>query len=87
MQRPDRPEVTIMLLATRMRAFAGFVRQAPDLAELPHGLAGGHGDGERQVEAAAAAGHRDGDAGIRQIVNMIRDAADSRPNRRISLLA
>lgn len=57
-----------------MQALASFVREAPELAELAHDLAGRHGDGQREVEAAAAAGHRNCDTRIRQIVNMIRDA-------------
>ena len=43
-------------------------------AELAEGLAGGHGCGERNVEAAAAAFHRNQETRIGIVVDMVRNA-------------
>ncbi len=74
MTRDDRNPLTAMLLLARLEAFAGFVREARELAELPRGFAGGHGDGQRNVETAAATLHRDQKPRVGPVVDMVRHA-------------
>jgi hypothetical protein len=74
MSRHDRNVFEFGLGKARLDALAVFFREAEDLADLPHRLTGSHGGGERDVEAAAAAGHRDRETRIRHVVNMIRHA-------------
>jgi hypothetical protein len=58
-----------ILGAKPRRTFAGIA-----LAELTHRLAGGHGSGERDIEAAAAALHRNEKPRVRPVVDMVRHA-------------
>jgi hypothetical protein len=74
MTRDDRNPLTAMLFLTRLEAFAGFVREARELAELPRGFAGGHGDGQRDIETAAATLHRDQKPRVGPVVDMVRHA-------------
>ena len=74
MTRADRNALTAALLLARLEAFAGFIREARELGELPHGFAGGHGGGERDVEAAAAAFHGNEEARVGPVVDMVRHA-------------
>lgn len=66
LQRDRGPLATIFVTA---RLDAGIA-----LAELAHRLAGGHGSRKRDVEAAAAAAHRDQEARVGPLVDMVRHA-------------
>lgn len=74
MSEKERLPIAVLLAAARLDALTTLVGEARNLAQLARRLAGSHGGGEREVEAAAAARHGDQKAGIGPLVNMVRHA-------------
>ena len=70
MPQPDYNPITAFVKA-RLDALACFVREAGELADLPHHFSNGHGGGKRDVEAAAAASHRDEKPRVRRVLDMV----------------